>query len=75
MQEKMLYLCKWPDCTFLTRWKTELEVHQLRHTGVKKVECEKCDKRFFCKRDLNIHQRIHTGFCFCFIQIQFIVII
>ncbi|XP_037545521.1 zinc finger protein 37 [Nematolebias whitei] len=55
-----IYVC--PQCGKGFVYRFALSKHvQMVHGKVKPFICQLCNKRFFTKRDVNVHIRIHTG--------------
>ena len=49
------------QCSYSTRWKGTLVVHQRTHSGDRPYKCTECDAAFKTTSQLVLHTRIHTG--------------
>ena len=54
-----LYKCS--ECSYSSRYKTNVNSHQRIHTGEKPYKCSECSFSTCHKHNLVPHQRIHTG--------------
>ena len=56
------FVCKRINCNKTFKTKSELTVHNSRHSSVKSFGCDKCYKRFKTYQDLNYHKNfVHTN--------------
>lgn len=60
MSVRSSYTCEYQNCSKVFLTKSGLNTHSLNHMG-KRHMCSYCNKRFFNKNQLNVHQRIHTN--------------
>lgn len=51
------YVCE--HCGWSFRDLSNMKDHALRHSGVKKFECEECCRKFFTRPQLMLHIRVH----------------
>lgn len=50
-----MYMCN--ECPYSTRYKSHMQQHQVKHTGVRPYGCSVCSKGFSQKSNLRLHQR------------------